>query len=260
MLVLLPPSEGKTAPAAGPPVDLARLSHPPLTEHRQAVLDALATVSARSDAMAILGVGPSLEGEVRANVHLRAAPTAPAAEVYSGVLYSAAGLAHSPVEATARRVRVVSALWGIVTPRDRIPAYRLSMGTDLPGIGPLARAWRPHLTAVLDDVARDRLVVDCRSATYAAAWPVPTGGPGVVQVRVVDAAGRVVSHFAKHTRGVLAGHLVRRAGEPSDVEELTAAAEELVGTGASGGAVGPITGVETAAGPRGSTVLTLRTG
>ncbi|GMA25640.1 hypothetical protein GCM10025864_33990 [Luteimicrobium album] len=46
-------------------------------------------------------------------------------------------------------------------------------------------------------------------------------------------AGRrsVVSHHAKHTRGVLVGHLLRREGEPpTTADGLLAAARELVGT------------------------------
>ncbi|GMA25641.1 hypothetical protein GCM10025864_34000 [Luteimicrobium album] len=148
MLVLLPPSEGKTAPESGDAVDLTALTSPELTEHRERVLDALAAVSARPDALEVLHVGASLGDEVRRNVTLREQPAAAAAHVYTGVLYAAAGLAPAHDDGAARLrarladVRVVSALWGVVTPSDRIPAYRLSMGVDLPGVGPLARSWR----------------------------------------------------------------------------------------------------------------------
>lgn len=256
VLVLLPPSEGKTAPVTGTPVDIARLSHPELNGHRAAVLTALAKVSAHPDALATLGVGPRLAGEVAANTRLIEAPAARAAEVYTGVLYAAAGLAGLEGRARAdaeRRVRIVSALWGVLTPQDVIPAYRLSMGTALPGVGPLARSWRPHLAGALDDVGRDRLVVDCRSAAYAAAWSPGVGGPGWVSVRVVDSAGKVVSHHAKHTRGVLTRHLVTRAGaEPASVGDLVAAAAELAGQG------GSLAGVEWSEVARGRGTLTLR--
>ena len=52
-------------------------------------------------------------------------------------------------------------------------------------------------------------------------------------MRVVrEAAGRrtVVSHNAKHTRGVLTGHLLRRSGPaPTSAAELLDAARELDG-------------------------------
>ncbi|MDM7853703.1 YaaA family protein [Cellulomonas alba] len=235
MLLLLPPSEGKTAPRRGAAVDLDGLSSPGLTPLRRKVLDALAEVSARSDAATVLGVGASLEAEVARNVQLSTAPTAPAARVYTGVLYAAAGL--DRLTAAQRRrahesVRVVSGLWGVVAPGDAIPAYRLSMGTDLPGVGPLAAAWRDALAAELDPRAQGDLVVDARSAAYLAAWH-PPRGTAWVTVRVerdTDGVRQVVSHHAKHTRGVLTRHLLtRRARLPRTADELARAARELVG-------------------------------
>jgi cytoplasmic iron level regulating protein YaaA (DUF328/UPF0246 family) len=234
VLVLLPPSEGKTAPADGAPVDPAALAHPGLTHVRLTVLDALAKVSGHPDAARVLGTGPSLTTEVERNTRLRTEPAAPARSVYTGVLYAAAGLGSLPDDARDRArhaVRVVSALWGVVGPDDRIPAYRLSMGVDLPGVGPLARAWRPHLAAELDREATGRLVVDCRSASYAAAWtpPAPASWVPVRVLREVGGRRTVVSHHAKHTRGVLVRHLLTRGAEPGSPEELLAAARELVG-------------------------------
>ncbi|QTE28433.1 YaaA family protein [Pengzhenrongella sicca] len=241
MLVLLPPSEAKTPFAGGAPVDLAGLGAPGLTAHRSLVLDALIKVSAHPDAIELLGVGRSLAAEVERNTRLRAEPAGPASAVYSGVLYAAAGLHDLPDGAARdraeRSVRVVSALWGLVRPSDLIPAYRLSMGTSLPGIGPLARSWRGPLGAELDgaasiDGAAGGLIVDCRSAPYAAVWRPPASATGWVTVRVLrELHGRrsVVSHHAKHTRGVLTRHLlVRRGPEPTTPAELYAAARELL--------------------------------
>ncbi|WP_277213201.1 YaaA family protein [Isoptericola croceus] len=240
MLICLPPSEGKTpAPDGGAPVDLTALTAPGLSPQRETVLDALATVSVRPDATEILKVGASLADEVARNTSLRTAPAAPATQVYTGVLYAAAGLGDltgPPAALAADSVRIFSGLWGAVAPTDRIPAYRLSMGVDLPGIGRLATAWRAHLADALAERASGDVVVDCRSAAYLAAWKPPTEGERAaewVTVRVVrDTDGRraVVSHNAKHTRGVLTGHLLRRAGDPpSSADELLAAARELDG-------------------------------
>lgn len=236
MLVLLPPSEGKTpAPPTAPPLDLTTLAHPALTPVRRAVLDALVAVSGRPDACDVLGVSPGLADEVARNVGLRTAPAARASRVYTGVLYGAAGLDALTPAARARAVasvRVVSALWGVLTVADAVPAYRLSMSTDLPGVGPLAAAWRGPLATELAERADDELVVDCRSATYRAAWTPPPGARWVdVRVlREVDGRRSVVSHHAKHTRGVLTRHLVTRRGrEPRDADELAHVATGLVG-------------------------------
>ena len=66
---------------------------------------------------------------------------APAADVYSGVLYDALGLPdlrERDPEAYRRAhesVLVFSALWGVLRPGDRIPHYRCSAGVKLPGVG-----------------------------------------------------------------------------------------------------------------------------
>lgn len=260
VLILLPPSEGKTAPARGRPFDPSSLTRPDLTEPRERVRAALAEVSAHPHALRTLGVGATLREEVERNLDLSRAPAAPAAEVYTGVLYEAAQLAH--LNGTARRrantsVRVISALWGALSPADRIPAYRVSMDTTLPGVGKLARFWREHLgthllaasghaadrpCAATDHAAtsesptadsRHDVVIDCRSAAYQAAWHPPTGTPWLT-VRVVqerqDGTRAVVSHHAKHTRGLLTHHLLTRAGAPPrTIAATVAAAGELIG-------------------------------
>ena len=272
MLLLLPPSEGKSAPASGDPVDLDELALPELTAPRRRVLSALLAVSGRRDATERLGVGATLATEVARNLHLLEAPAAAAREVYTGVLFSASGLAGlegAPRDRAARTVLVVSGLWGVVGPEDRIPAYRLSMGTTLPRTGALAPFWRPHLGAALDATSAEHVVVDCRSATYAAAWTPPTSGAGHVTVRVereTDGRRTVVSHWAKQARGALVGHLLTRAGaEPATPGDVLTAALELVGAGplghtAPGLMTSELRTAELTAGPRGTHVLTLVTG
>lgn len=239
MLVLLPPSEGKTSPPRGRPLDLATLSHPGLTEHRSTVLRALVAVSGREDAPAVLGVGPSLASEVERNTRLTTVPTAAARHVYSGVLYGAAGLdalAGTALRRAQRTVRTVSALWGLVAPQDRIPAYRLAMGTDLPGIGPLARSWRAPLAHEMSRAevsAAGPLLVDARSADYLAAWRPDGQDWDHVAVRVLRDDGdrlTVVSHEAKYTRGLLVGHLMHRpTAVPRTADALADAATQVPG-------------------------------
>lgn len=228
MKFLLPPSEGKTRPTTGAPATADALSFPALTAPRAEVLEQLTTVSGRPDALELLGVGASLEEEVRANRHLAQAPAAPAHTVYTGVLFAALGaekLTAVPAD-RLRAVHVMSGLFGIVGLTDRIPAYRLSMGARLPELGRMRTWWRSRLSPVLDEAFTDPLLVDCRSADYRGAWPGPRDR--IVTVDVVQVRGgkrTVVSHFAKHTRGELIGRLLRRdAALPETAEELAAAA------------------------------------
>ncbi len=231
MLILLPPSEGKTPATGGDAADWTALSFPDLNSSRAQVLDALGTVSAHEDALALLGVGASLSADVERNTRLHAEPAAPAHQVYSGVLYDALGydsLTPAQRKKADTSVLVVSALWGAIRFADRVPAYRLSMGTSLPDVGRLASFWKPQLTGALAAAAAGELLVDCRSSTYAAAWAPPPEQTVAVNV-FTEAAGvrKVVSHFAKHTRGELARHLLSRRGKaPETPAQLQKAAAE----------------------------------
>ena len=206
MLILLPPSESKANRRRGRPADPSTWSFPALAPTRAKVAAALVETSRSPDAATVLGVSEGLLDEVARNLVLDTVPATPAAEVYTGVLYDALDLPSLDTAARRRANRwlvVVSALHGAVRPGDRITAYRLSMGSTLPGLGPLARVWRPALDTVLPEVAGRGVVVDCRSAAYASAWrPGADLADRWVQVRVPGA-----SHMAKHTRGLVARHL-----------------------------------------------------
>ncbi|THJ66982.1 peroxide stress protein YaaA [Arthrobacter echini] len=231
MLILLPPSEGKSSARRGTPFRWDELLFPELNEARRAVLAGLQKASDAPDAHAVLGVGASLAGDIRRNLLLGTAPASGAHSIYSGVLYEALGYA-TLTPAQKRKARsqciVVSGLWGAIGLGDRIPAYRLSMAVDLPGIGRLTTFWKQQLAAPLTRHAGHDLVVDCRSSTYAAAWTPPPQNSAAVNVFALRGGRRtVVSHFAKHTRGELARHLLtRRGAPPATPAALLAATQE----------------------------------
>ncbi|HEX2265656.1 MAG TPA: peroxide stress protein YaaA [Solirubrobacterales bacterium] len=200
MLVLLPPSEGKAEPAAGEPLDLGSLAFAEqLGEGREELLEAF-------------------------DPGLREAPAAPAAEVYTGVLFQRLELPKLPTRAR-RRVLIASALWGVVRPDDRIPYYKFPPKTRLDGIGPPASYWRPTLAEALPDKQGD-LVVDMRSAAYATAWkPKRATLLAVRAFTDVDGERKAVSHMAKAVRGEVALALLQAKKAPTDPEAAAAIAE-----------------------------------
>lgn len=236
MLVLLPPSEGKTAPRRGRPLDLATLSFPGLTATRERVLETLVTL-ARTEpqrALEVLGLSPRQLDEVARDARLETAPTAPAARVYSGVLYESLDLATLDAPArrrAARQLVVSSALFGALRVGDRIPAYRLSGDTRIPGLGAVSSLWRDPLAHAMTDAAGRGLVVDLRSGVYAAMWR-PTGDVArrTVAVRVLqempDGSRKVVSHFNKATKGRLVRQWLQDGVDPRDADDLAGACEK----------------------------------
>ena len=228
MLILLPPSEGKTAPSEGAPVDVSELPFPGLGKTRERLLDVLARLTFPR-ALKYLDIGPGLEEEARRNLTLRDAPAAPAHEVYTGVLYEHLGLG----SLDAPNVLIASALWGFVRPSDRIPAYRLSMGATLPRIASLPALWRDPLRKAVPD---EGLIVDMRSGSYIAA--LKPKAATVVGVRaLVD--GKTISHMVKATRGDVARVLLASGETPETPEDVASLARqsglsvELSGSGRS---------------------------
>lgn len=214
-------------------MELGTLSLPELSPAREAVLDALAGLCSGDEATArqVLGLSQGQRAEVVKNAALRTSPARPAGEVYTGVLYGELGLATlSP--AAARRARrsllVFSGLWGVLRTGDRIPSYRCAAGVRLPGIGPLASFWRGPLAGALPGVAGAGLVLDLRSAPYAAMWQPPGEvARRTVAVRVVTGQGRVVSHANKAVKGRLLRALLESGAAPRTPRALAGTLREL---------------------------------
>jgi uncharacterized protein len=225
VLILLPPSEGKSAPRRGKPLDLASMSFPDLTAPRATVLDALVTLcdTDRPEVAAqVLGLGKTQTDAVRRNAGLELAAAARADSVYSGVLYDALDL--RTLDTAARRrattwLAVTSALFGLLRPADRIPAYRLAGGVSLPGIGNMSTYWSRHLDGAVRAAAGRGLVVDLRSSTYAAFWrPDSDLARRVVTLRVLHehhGERKIVSHFNKATKGRIVRALLQDGSAPS---------------------------------------------
>jgi cytoplasmic iron level regulating protein YaaA (DUF328/UPF0246 family) len=220
--VLLPPSETKAAGGDGPPLDVDSLSFPELNPVRGKLADALVEVAADVPAsLKALGITHRQADEVARNAELWTSPTLPWLSRYTGVLYDALdiGSFRKPALAKAQqRLAVASALFGVVSGTDRIPAYRLSGGSSLPSIGTLGPLWRPALEPVFAGI--DDLIVDLRSGTYAGLARIP----GSVTVRVVTEVSpgvrKTVSHFNKAYKGKVAAALAKAPRDPSTVDQL----------------------------------------
>lgn len=236
MLILLPPSEGKSAPRRGAPVDLGRLSVPVLNPARRKVIDALVELCATRpvEAARLLGVPPSQPGLVELNATLHTAPASRADRVYTGILYDAlspATLSTAAKRRAAASLRVTSSVFGLIGPGDRIPAYRLSGDAALPGIGSVQAHWRDHLDGAVRQLSGQGLVIDLRSQVYAAFWR-----PGVemaartATVRVLHeghGVRKVVSHFNKATKGRLVRALLEAGVAPRTPGALADALRDL---------------------------------
>ena len=240
MHILLPPSEGKAAPTRGRTLDLVGLSNPELTATRERVIDALITLARgpAQRARTVLGISEYQAEELARDADLMNEPTAQARSVYTGVLYEALALHTLPGAASrqaSRSLLISSAAFGVLRPTDRIPAYRLSGDTTLPGLGPLSRVWREPLTRALTATLSRGLVLDLRSTAYAGLMPIReplaarTVTMRVVQERRVgrEVKRTVVSHFNKATKGQLVHALLESGERPTTADTLVSVLRDL---------------------------------
>ncbi|GAB3385653.1 peroxide stress protein YaaA [Humibacter soli] len=210
MLILLPPSESKRPGGRGrSTLDLDRLRFPSLSDARRATAGALVALSRSDDAThaaKALAIPPTLVGELQTNVALCESPVMPAIDRYTGVLYDALDAATLPAEARrhlGRSVVIHSAVFGPVGALDRIPDYRMSAASRLPGIR-LRELWAKEITSALRDEPGP--LIDLRSESYAALGPLGDRGDAVF-IRVVtegdDGRRKALNHFNKHAKGLL---------------------------------------------------------
>ncbi|MFF7681409.1 YaaA family protein [Microbacterium sp. NPDC007973] len=232
MLVLLPPSETKKPGGDGAPLSLSSLWAPSLLPQRESVVDALVALSVDEDTAArVLKLSPKRRHEIADNAALRSAPTLPAVDRYTGVLFDALDADSLDDDARgwlAEHVVIHSAPFGPVGALDGIPAYRLAAGTSIPALPSLRRVWADAVGEALADTGAS-FILDLRSEAYVALGPVPEDVSSAY-VRVVTegegGAVRALNHFNKHAKGELVRALAVSGAEVSSREDFLGWASE----------------------------------
>jgi cytoplasmic iron level regulating protein YaaA (DUF328/UPF0246 family) len=229
MLLLLSPAKTLDYDTPVPPALERRASLPVFTDEAARLIDVLApkppaevaALMDLSDKLAALNVGryaawrpePTPENS-------KPAVLAFAGDVYDGL--QAGTLSTADLAWAQDHLVILSGLYGVLRPLDRLQPYRLEMGTALatPRGRDLYQWWGDRIASHLNQrLAEDRhpLVLNLASQEYARAALRPA-----LQARVVecvfedarrDAAGcigpyRIVSFFAKRARGAMARHAI----------------------------------------------------
>jgi cytoplasmic iron level regulating protein YaaA (DUF328/UPF0246 family) len=205
--LLLPPSEGKAEGGKRPPWTPDAGAFTSLGDRRAEVAAALAALGGGTEKL--LGVtGDHLTRALSANSSLIGAPTLPAWQRYTGVVWDHLDPATVPAS-DRRRIVVVSGLLGLARGDDPVPDYRLKMGANPSGLGKLSTWWRTDLSESLNAFAsgttdrRRRVLIDLLPQEHRAAWR-PDGRVRGLAIEFVDPIGKPGGHFAKAAKGTLA--------------------------------------------------------
>ena len=219
LAILLPPSEGKAEGGRTPRWKAGSGTFgSALRRPRAEVVAAL--LAAKGGDAKLLGVsGQHLARAQESNRELDGAPTVPACERYTGVVWG--HLSPDTLSAKARTravesVVVVSGLLGLVGFDDPVPDYRVKMGASLKPMGKLSTWWRDPLSTTLNDWADGRVVIDLLPNEHRAAWAPSDSMREHVVVSFVEKSGKVAGHDAKAAKGLLARHLLEKPGDPME--------------------------------------------
>ena len=237
VMILLPPSESKTVPQMRETLNLNGLSFPELNALRAQVIASLINVSEGrlSSARKILGVTANQDAEIALNHDLWSKPVASAMTVYTGVLFDAIGvdsLTKSALKNFSRDAYVVSALFGLISVNNQIPAYRLSGTAKLPKVGTLVSHWSGPVADVLG--SSNEFIIDLRSGTYQRLGHIPAvAAPNAVVPRILqkmpNGPPKIVSHHNKATKGRIVRAIAQSGRSLKNADEL---AEVIAGLGA----------------------------
>lgn len=225
-MILLPPSEGKTDPTGKSVLNVSSLHFPELMPYREKTISALIAMSngSRSKARTSLGLSIKQDFELDRNVQLLSSPAGAAHSVYTGVLFDAIGiktLTPAQLKKFEAQAFVQSALFGLISVADKIPAYRLSGDTVLPKLTSLTKHWGGACTHVL--AQNNDLIVDLRSGTYVKLGPLPIDSnsvmPKILQ-KMPSGPPKIVSHHNKSTKGYIVRAMLESTKKVTSAERL----------------------------------------
>ncbi|MDZ4096463.1 MAG: peroxide stress protein YaaA [Paracoccaceae bacterium] len=156
----------------------------------------------------------------------------PAALLFAGDTY--AGLEAKTLDTDAWRwaqdhLRILSGLYGLLRPLDRIQPYRLEMGSRMANArgGDLYAFWGESLALALNQTASDvgaQVLINCASVEYFGAV-----APSALQLRVITPVflemradeARIISFWAKKARGAMARFITEnRLSNPDAIKEF----------------------------------------
>ncbi|MFO1337950.1 MAG: peroxide stress protein YaaA [Burkholderiaceae bacterium] len=224
MLFLLSPAKTLDYDTPVPPALAQRATRPRYVDEAAALIDTLrgytpagiATLMGLSDPLAQLNVARYAAWSTR----FTAANSRPAALAFNGDVYEglqAATLGAADWTWAQRHVVILSGLYGLLKPLDKLQPYRLEMGTRLPtpgGAKDLYGYWGDTLAEALNGMQageRAPIVVNLASQEYSRAALRPALRARVVECVFEEWHGgewKVISFFAKRARGAMARHAI----------------------------------------------------
>ncbi|WP_422014086.1 peroxide stress protein YaaA [Roseateles sp.] len=225
MLFLLSPAKSLDYDTPTPPELAPALTRPQFLDDTAALIDILRTKTV-ADVRALMDLSEPL---AQLNVDRYAAyrprftehNSKPAVLAFNGDVYDgldAKTLSADDLAWAQQRVRMLSGLYGLLRPLDRMQPYRLEMGTRLatPAGASLYDWWGDRLALHLNKLARGEqapVIVNLASQEYFRAADRRALKPRVVDCQFEDWKNgeyKIISFFAKRARGLMARYAIQQ--------------------------------------------------
>ena len=150
----------------------------------------------------------------------------PAVFMFDGAVYSELDvqtLSKNDLDYLQENLRIISGLYGLLKPLDKIMPYRLEMGTKLQinGYKNLYEFWGEKITNnLIEDCSEDDVIVNLASNEYSKAINLKSFKNVVTPVfkDFKNGKSKVISFFAKKARGSFARFVIEE--KPKKIDEL----------------------------------------
>ncbi|CAA6692061.1 MULTISPECIES: peroxide stress protein YaaA [unclassified Lentimonas] len=221
MLILLSPAKSLDYDA---PLLTKKATQPRLAADSAQLIDELKTLSAE-EVGALMRISPKLAELNHARFQsyspkFTAKNSRQAILAFTGDVYQGMALTDwstEDFEAAQQQIRILSGLYGVLRPLDRMQPYRLEMGTKFPNTRGtnLYKFWGSTITELLNKdlkASGSDLIVNLASNEYfSSVKPKELDGQLITPVFKDEKNGKykIISFYAKKARGMMADFIVR---------------------------------------------------
>lgn len=236
MLYVISPAKSLDYDSPTPPEVGALASRPRFVSQASELIDILKTKTPTdigglmdiSDALATLNVARYHGWSTRfTDKNSKPAVLAFNGDVYDGL--QASSLSIDDLQWAQRHLAILSGLYGVLRPLDRLQPYRLEMGTALKNDrgGNLYAYWGDTLAEHLNAQSAQLpspVIVNLASQEYFKAAARKALKPRVIECQFEDWKGghyKIISFFAKRARGLMARYAIQhRIGTPAGLQDF----------------------------------------
>ena len=123
-----------------------------------------------------------------------------------------------------KHLRIISALYGVVLPLDKIKAYRLEMSCRLPGVGTgaVSEFWKNYVTSELNATLlkhKNKYLINLASNEYFAAISLKDLDAKVINIHFRENRNGNLKNIAlnsKRARGMMSGYIIKNEIDNAD--------------------------------------------